>query len=207
MRTLSTSLAAALLVAAPAVAAAPRIDLPEPDGPEPRVIEEGADSPLHYRLPDDIVSYWGRLMLGVQMLLPQSEIERSDVEARFALDVLPGMEIGFGRRSSAMVVIEGGYGFTYDATHWFVAGAGLGLRRLEEDENGLSSGHLALALIPHGLVGTVDGDLAYGVRTSLVATYWLVSAEVGHQWVSLPGGFDSQEVRILLGYGGSGSTL
>jgi hypothetical protein len=46
-------------------------------------------------------------------------------------------------------------------------------------------GALGLALIPHGVVGSYDGFLAYGVRTSLIVRYFTAGLVLAHQYAQV----------------------
>lgn len=173
----------------PAQAYGNKLGLPDvPDAPA-QTIEERGQSPVYYRLPDNSVSPWFRTVLGASSRLAV----RGETEAtRFTFDGLVGTEIGFSRTSPATFVTELGYSYVYESQHWFVLGAGPGLRRLGsplfgDDDDGLRpTGPFGITLIPHGIVGTYEGHFAYGARTSLIVRFMTAGVEVAHQYGHIP---------------------
>jgi hypothetical protein len=171
--------------AAPAEA---QLALPEVEGPPRVTVTERGESPVYYRLPDDVVSPWLRTAFGAQLRLPVN----GEAEARaFSFDVLGGVEVAFDRRAPFTVVTELGYSYVHESAHWFVMGLGPGLHRVGpgdgregdggEDAAQRPSGPFGLAVVPHGVLGALDGHFAMGVRTSLLLRFYILGVEVAHQ--------------------------
>lgn len=188
-----------------AIEAGAPLHLPEPESPRVEVVAERDASPVYYRTRNDVVSGAYRVGLGASVSAA-SERELSD--GRFTLDVLPGMELGVRRGSKAAFIVEGGYSYTMRGEHYFVAGIGPMARRLGpallRSRNG--DGSMAVALVPHGLVGTVDERLAAGLRTSVLFHVLMFGVEVAHQYVRTYAG-DQHDVRIMFNLGAMGSSF
>lgn len=166
-----------------------KLALPDVKDAPTETIDERGESPVYYRLPDNTFSGWFRSTLGASSRLAVAgELEQT----RFSLDVLGGAELGFDRTSPATMVTELGYSYVYESQHWFMVGLGPGLRRLggslfeDEGEALRPMGHAGITLIPHGIIGDYEGNLAYGVRTSLLARYMTLGLEVAHQYARIP---------------------
>jgi hypothetical protein len=158
------------------------LTLPEPQAPPPQVIEEKGESPRHFRRGNDLVRPTTRLGFGAAIALAG---DRERARGRFALDVLPGAEIGLSRGSQFAIAIDGGYSYAKPGEHYFLLGAGpvyrgFGpkMRKHLDDEVGIMS----VSLLAHGLAGTVDGQFASGVRTSALLSIFVFGVEVGHQY-------------------------
>lgn len=174
-----------LLLAAPA-AADPSFDLPEPAAPEPVVVREDTPGPLYYRLPDDTVRFLSRSGVG-------TELRTSGTG--FTLDMLLGSAIAFGRGAHAGLWIEGGYSYAGFGDHLAVLGAGPTLRG--DSSELLDDGAFGLALVPHAVAGDVNGTFGYGLRTSVVARFWLYGVEVAHQYL-VAGSRSVHELHVTL---------
>lgn len=178
------AIVAAGIAAAGTRASASSFDLIEPAVAPMREIEEVGESPRYYRLPANAVGYLARSTLGTHTRLS------GDSETDFALDLLAGASIRFGRASALGIWIEGGYAYVKGREHLAVLGVGLAHRR-----PGLLSP--ALAVIPHVVAGSIDGERAIGVRTSVVAGLAAYSIEVAHQ-VAVAGGAPIHELHVGL---------
>ena len=95
-----------------------------------------------------------------------------------------------GRASNLDLWIEGGYSFDHGHSHLAVLGVGLA-----RSTPGLFG--TVVAVIPHAVVGEVDGALGVGVRTSAIAGFRLYALEVAHQ-VTFGGGGHIQELHLMV---------
>jgi hypothetical protein len=156
-----------LCIVWPAAAHAEDLDLGEPEAPPVRTVVERGESPLYYRLPPDVVAVAARSSLGLAM---------RDGDGAFALSTLAGASIRFGRGASAGLWTEAGYAYERFHEHLFLLGAGPSLH---------GSGDLTYGfqLVPHAVIGRVDGATGYGIRTSAIASFWAWGIEVAHQLV------------------------
>jgi hypothetical protein len=168
--------------------AAKTFELPEVEVPERHAVREVGESPFYYRIPDTTVAAWSRSAIGAQVTLPTNEeadaFARATEGGRFSFDLLGGVEISFDRREPFSVVAELGYSYVYERSHWFVVGLGPGLHGVgptSEPEDPRPSGDLGVALVPHAVVGSLDGHFAYGVRTSLLMRWEVFGVELAHQ--------------------------
>ena len=160
-----------LLLAAPA-AADTGFDLPEPAAPEPAVVREDTPGPVYYRLPDDIARFMSRSGVGAELRTRGTG---------FTVDMLLGSAIAFGRGARTGLWIEGGYSYAGFGDHLAMLGVGPSLRGAPSEL--LEDGAFGLALVPHAVAGDVNGTFGYGVRTSLVARFWMYGVEVAHQYL------------------------
>jgi hypothetical protein len=164
------------------------LELPEVELPERQAVREIGESPFYYRIPDNTVAGWSRSAVGLQVTLPTNEEQdafaRATEGARFSFDLLGGVELSFARDEPYSVVAELGYSYVYERSHWFVVGLGPGLHGLgptSEAEDPRPSGDFGVALVPHAVVGSLDGHFAYGLRSSLLARWHAFGIELGHQ--------------------------
>lgn len=191
----------AVLLLAAVEAEAQRLRLPEPVAPEPEIVAEVGESPVYYRLEDDVLRANARTALGTTW---RSDEGNGLSGWGFSLDLTLGAEIGFGRGSRLGVLLEGGYGYINEDEHLFLAGAGLFLRRFgpavfDDEEELRPQGDLYIVLIPHAVVGRSANQLAVGLRTSLVFGFWMYCLVLSHQWLRREGE-DVHEVQIAAGF-------
>lgn len=179
---------------APVAAEPPEVS---PLAPAPRRITEQGESPYYYRKPRDTIGWGYRLGLGAAVSLA-STLPRP--RARFTLDLLPEIDLGFARGSRFGLMIEGGYSYTQGAMHLLVIGAGPAARSLGPTWGVGPRGHMTAALIPHALVGTLAGQTAVGVRTSLLFHVFVIGVEIGHQYVEA-GPQRGHELRLMIDLG------
>ena len=62
-------------------------------------------------------------------------------------------------------------------------------------------GHIGLALVPHAVLGRIDGERGSGIRTSLVASFASFGIEFAHQYVAA-GSRGIHEVHVMATFGG-----
>jgi len=175
---------AGLLVVTSAAAGQTELGGPEPAVAPPRIIEERGPSPVYYRLPNDTVLPTVRLGLGASFRLP---VYAEPYKLGFVFNGLPGVAFGLGRGSRYAFMAEGGYSYVGPDGHWFVLGLGPEIRRFGTTifDDGTSErphGDMALGVIPHGLVGTIDDAFAGGVRTSAYFRFMAYAIVVAHQY-------------------------
>lgn len=187
VRTMRAAIVAAVIAAAGTRASASSFDLIEPVWSAVREIEERGPSPHYYRLPPDTIGYLSRTTLGTHTRLS------GDTETDFALDLLTGASIRFGRDSALGLWIEGGYAYVKGREHLAVLGVGVARRA-----PGIASS--VIAVIPHLVAGTIEGERCLGVRTSLVlAPAGMVALEVAHQ-VGFVGGARVHELHVGISF-------
>jgi len=178
-------------LSAPAVAE-PALGLAEPEAPPVRQIQEATPGPLYYRVPSDVSTPLLREGFGVALRSPG---------AAFALDVFPGRVIRFGRGAKLGAWIEGGYSYSRFHDHLVAFGAGPALDRIGPRAGTYDhDGALSFALVPHAVIGSIDGHFGYGVRTSAVASYSLFGLELAHDYLVV-GAQRIHEVRVMLTVG------
>jgi hypothetical protein len=182
----------------PALASAAAVAPPgEPTAPPARRIEERGESPYYYRRPNDTIAYGYRVGLGSRISLA-SNVPRP--VARFTLDLLPEVDFGFARGSTMGGLVQGGYSYARDGLHLFVLGAGPAVRgfgpKLDRERRGV----MTAALLGHGVVGTLRGEPAAGVRTTLLFHVLALGVEVGHQYI-VSGPQRGHELRLMVGVG------
>ena len=124
--------------------------------------------------------------------------------SRFTLDLLPAVDLGFARGSMAGMLIQGGYSFTTGGTHLFVLGAGPAIRHFGPTLGMGSRGRMIAGLVANGVVGTVAGVGAAGVRTGVLLHMWVIGVELGHQYV-VAGAQQGHELRLMIDLGELGS--
>jgi hypothetical protein len=158
--------------------AAPGLDLGEPQAPPVRVVVEDGPSPLYYRLHDDTLAVAGRTSLGAAI---------RDGDGAFEVSALAGVATRFGRGANTGLWAEAGYSYERFHEHLFVVGVGPALR---------GTGPLAwnIMVVPHAVIGHVDGETGYGMRTSFIAS-WLYGIEIAHQMMYV-GSRREQEIQI-----------
>jgi hypothetical protein len=185
-------------IGAPAHASAAGLPPPaEPSAPPARRVEERGESPYYYRRPKDTLGWGYRVGLGSRISLA-STMPRP--VARFTLDVLPELDFGFARGSTFGGMVQGGYSYARDGLHLFVLGAGPALRGFGPKLGGQGRGIMTAALLGHGVVGTLRGEPAAGVRTTALFHVLALGIEVGHQYV-VAGPQHAHELRIMVGLG------
>jgi hypothetical protein len=163
------TIAVALIAAAARSSAAGSFDLIEPAPPPIREIEEVGASPHYYRLPPNTVGLLSRTTMGVHTRLT------GEIDSAPALDLLVGASIRFGRDSALGIWIEGGYAVVRGREHLAVLGVGLARKK----PGWMSS---IVAVIPHVVAGTIDGESCLGLRTSVVLGLpGYLSLELAHQ--------------------------
>jgi hypothetical protein len=167
-------------------AAEPELALAEPSAPAPQVILEDAPSPVYYRLPDDVVQLLVRPSIGVDV---------RGHSAALALHQLAGVAIGFGRGAKAGMLVEAGYSYSRFHDHLLVLGAGPDLRRIGPAVVG-DTGAAFFALVPHAVLGSIDGTFGYGIRTSAIASFAFYGLELAHQYVVV-GDRHVQQIEVL----------
>lgn len=173
----------ALIATASPAGAQSVLRLSEPEVPPPREIHEQGSSPTYYRLHPDTVLPMFRNGIGASVRLPANGEEG---RGAFTLDVLGGAELGFGRGARVGLVAETGYSYVGFGEHWLLLGVGPMVRRfgpelIESRSGDEPRGDMAVYLLPHAMVGSLNGAFAQGIRTSLVFRFWLYGLEVGHQ--------------------------
>jgi len=151
--------------------ASPGLELAEPQAPPVRVVVEDGDSPLYYRLPPDTASVASRTAVGAAM---------RDGDTAFMLSLTLGASFKLGRGSHAGVWTEAGYSYERFHEHLFMLGVGpsargLGPKLIFDD------GAFNVYLVPHAVIGRVDGATGYGIRTSAIVSLWMYGLEVSHQ--------------------------
>ena len=183
-RRLTSLMAALVALLAPDVVMAQRLPSPEVEEPPYAVVEEEGESPVYYRLPDDSVTYAGRFAVGFAVPWATGE----DKKVRFSVDAYMGAAGRASRTDPFGFLAEIGYSYVHGTQHWLVGGIGpawlrAGPRAFEERP----SGPYGFALVPHALVGEVDGRFAYGGRLSLLASWYFVGVEVAYQAAHVDG--------------------
>ena len=162
----------ALLCAARAVSAdslgVPSFNLPDPTAPPRTEILESTASPTYYRLPPKTTHFLSRSSLGAHTRLT------GETDTAFSFDALMGAVLRFDRRSSTALWIEGGYSYVRGREHLAMLGMGVGYH-----PRGIASP--LLAVIPHVVAGTIDGETSLGVRTSVIVGFAMYSLELAHQ--------------------------
>jgi hypothetical protein len=144
--------------------AAPELGLAQPEAPPARVVVEDGPSPMYYRLREDTLAFAWRTSLGAAF---------RDGDQAFQLSMLLGAATRFGRGARSGLWAEAGYAYETFHEHLFVVGVGPALRGPEERWNVL--------LVPHAVIGSVDGQTGYGVRTSLAAVWLGCGVEIAYQ--------------------------
>ncbi len=182
---------------APVPVVGPEPPVVMPSAPPPRRIVEQGPSPYYYRKPRDTIGWGYRLGLGAAVSLASTLPRPSP---RFTLDVLPEVDLGFARGSRFGVLLEGGYSFTQGGTHLLVIGAGPAARHFGPTLGLGPRGAMAAALVGHALVGTVAGQTAVGVRTSVLFHLFVVGVEIGHQYTEA-GPQRGHELRLMIDLG------
>lgn len=162
--------------------ASPGLGLAEPVAPPIGEVLELGPSPTYYRIPPNVVTFASRSALGTQ-----TRWTDGDSDTSFALDLLVGSAIRFGRDSNAGLWIEGGYAWVKGHEHLVVLGVGPAHR---------SRGRIA-ALVPHVVAGRVDGETAIGARTSLFGSVGPYGLELAHQ-LTLRGDERIHELHVAL---------
>jgi hypothetical protein len=162
--------------------------------PAPREVKETGESPVYYRLPDDTVLGSARLDLGTATRLSAGG---ETPKTAFALDTLVGAAFSPARASRFAVLGELGYSYVGFAEHFFTAGLGPMLRLkgpIYGDDRALSD-QLWFGVVPRGLVGSADGDLAVGLRTAAFLGWEGWGLEVAHQFITRGTGSE-QEIHV-----------
>jgi len=162
----------------------PRLPSPAVDEPPYGVVEEDGESPVYYRLPDQTATFGGRTALGLAVPWATGEDER----VRFSADVYLGAALQASRTEPFGFLVEVGYSYVHGTQHWLSGGVGpawmrVGPREFEERP----SGPYSFALVPHALVGEVDGRFAYGGRVSVLAQWLILGVEVAYQAAHVDG--------------------
>jgi len=171
------------VLVAPRIGAADPLGLTEPEIVPARAISEDGDGPTYYRLRSNTVSYLSRSALGGATRL-------GDGTTSFTLDLQMGSVVRFGREATTGLWFEGGYSYVHGHEHLAVLGVGPMYR-----PNALFG--KSLALVPHAVLGHVDGRLGAGVRTSVVLGVGPIAFELAHQ-VVVTDREHVHEVRMLL---------
>jgi hypothetical protein len=188
-RRLGVTALATLLAVSPSMARAEgELTLPEPVMPAPVVVEERGESPVYYRNKDDRWGGSGRLTLGAATRLP---VGGATAQTAFRLDVLVGAGLALRRQGLLTILGEGGYSFVGFSENYITAGLGPFLRSKDEvwvnKRDTRSFWDKAwLGLVPRGLFGSNDGELAWGVRTVLMVGSENAGLELAHQYVKTP---------------------
>ncbi|MBN1947473.1 MAG: hypothetical protein JW797_17515 [Bradymonadales bacterium] len=155
------------------------IDLPQPSRTERRVIVETSESPLYHRAPKPKQSQ----MLALRAVPNLSYLTTDSTEGSWAFGVDAFVSAWFDLNRGIWhwaLIPELGYSFAAmpdGADHLASAGIGPAFRW----------DWLMIGIIPRGLLGSADGELVGGVRTSLVAAFggdYLFGAELSHCWLS-----------------------
>lgn len=163
-----------------AAAHAGPLPLAEPEAPPVRTVVEDGPSPTYYRLPDDTLKMAERTSLGATF---------RDGDDAFALSAMLGAATRFGRGAPAGLWAEAGYSYERLHEHLLVAGAGPSLR-------GPGSFTWGVMLVPHAVIGLVDGHTGYGIRTTAVAS-WMYGVDVSHQLMVVDGK-RIQEIQVSI---------
>ena len=151
------------------------MDLPAPPTTQRAIIHEDTVSPLHFRKPDDTVRLIARVALGADIRSAESH----EGGGAFAADLFYGAAIRFQRASDVGLWTEAGYSYSRFHDHLLVIGAG---PVLFHSKDGFLGDTSKVALVPHLVVGHIDGRFGYGLRTSVFATF-LGGIELAHQVV------------------------
>lgn len=187
---------AMLFVAAPA--AAQELQIPPVTAPEPRIIVEQGESPLHYRRSPKIFIPTIRLGLGLQGRIATENIT---AKVAFALDVHFGGAFRFGRGASTGLLTEVGYSYIGFSEH--LASLGLGILHgigpvPRSSEGSRSLGRPRFGIVPHAILGSAYGGFGIGARSSLILGYWVYGVEFAHQ-VLFVGPQTFHEIHIVFG--------
>lgn len=167
-------------------AASPGLGLADPVAPAIGEVMETEPSPTYFRIPPNVVTYASRSALGTQTRWADGERETS-----FALDLLVGAAVRFGRDAKVGLWFEGGYAWVKGHSHLAVVGVGPVHR-----SRGELFGTIA-ALVPHVVVGRVDGVNAIGARTSIFGGFGPYGLELAHQ-VTFAGGDRTHELHVAM---------
>lgn len=196
MRALAPAIVAALLTL-PGVAAGQVLQLPEPTAPTPRVVEEKSPPEPYYRLPKPSPMVALRFGLGTQVRVPEGGEQAA--KAAFALDVLVGAAFRFSRGSRLGAWIEGGYSYVSFSEHLVSLGIGPMLYKIgpSSSDDGRGPGNITVALLPRGLLGSVEGGFALGERTSFIFAYHGFGLDLAHQY-TLVGDRQIHEIHVAI---------
>lgn len=183
-RWLTSLLLLGALLAASRTSMAQQLPSPEVDEPPYGVVEEDGESPVYYRLPDQTITFAGRSAFGFGVPWHTGE----DKKVRFSADVYLGAAMQVSRTDPFGFLAEAGYSYVHGTQHWFSAGIGPAWMRVGPQEiEARPSGRYSLAVVPHALVGEVDGRFAYGGRVSLIAQWTIIGVEVAYQAAHVEG--------------------
>jgi hypothetical protein len=177
---LTTSL---LTLCAPRASAQGTLRWPEPTAPPTRAIDEQGPSPLYYRIPPNIILGSLRLGLGANARVAQGGEEGGWA---FALDVLGGAAVRFGRASRFGLWGELGYSYVGFSEHLVSLGVGpmahkIGPALFSYSDEPDPPGSMTIAVIPRALLGSAFGELGVGARTGVIFALSFYGLEVAHQ--------------------------
>jgi hypothetical protein len=117
-----------------------------------------------------------------------------DGDDAFMLSLMLGASFKLGRGSHAGVWTEAGYSYERFGEHLFMLGAGPSMRGLGPNLLDVG-GVFNFYLVPHAVIGRVDGATGYGIRTSAIASFWMYGLEVAHQ-VLVVGSQRTEEIQV-----------
>src|SRR5262249_53103102 len=148
-------------------------------------------SPTYYRRSGHLTQPHARIGIGLEM---RGARAGGDSATALSIDLLYGLAQHLGPDTHAGIWIEAGYSYAGFGDHLAVLGAGPAMIGLEPKVEAL--GGFSFAIVPHALLGRIDGETGYGVRTSVVACFSRFGIEVAHQ-VLFVGPERWQELHIM----------
>lgn len=176
---------------------APELSLPVIKAPEPRVIEEQGESPVHYRRSPRIVLPTMRLGVGYHGRLPIGEF---DGASGFTFDAYLGAAVRFGRGARTGLLAQLGYSYVTFPEHLASAGLGvlygIGAPEPERPDDTFRHAGFRFAVVPHAVAGYAYGGGVVGARTSVIIGYWFYALEVSHQLLRAAPG-QTHEVHLM----------
>jgi hypothetical protein len=188
-----------LAVAGALAAGGGGLELPEPEAPEPVVIEEVGESPTYYRLPRDTLLIGLRTGVGVSRRLTESV--RPGATA-LGLELHAVAAVAHRRGSRLALLADAGYGYASYRAHWGSFGAGPMVRGLGA-ETPFSASEVSLgtpisiAMLPQLLAGSVEGRAALGVRGTVVVSFGVYGLGLSYLRASA-GNRPIHELRLML---------
>lgn len=195
---LAAALTALLTSAGAGAQPSPELGLPPPIAPEPRVIQEQGESPVHYRRSPRIVLPIMRIGAGYHGRLPVGGFEGGSA---FSFDLYGGAVTRFGRGARIGLLTEIGYSYVTFSEHLASLGIGVlyGIGPKSAPAPGVPSDNagLRVALVPHAIAGYAYGSGVVGARTSVIVGYWFYALELSHQILRGEAG-QTHEIHVML---------